>query len=220
MLLLGGLIVVSLVLLLIAVVVPPGPPPHCGPLKCQGPPVRRPGATQSETAGTPVENGTRYANSQGFSLAYQKLSGDPSAATSPNGITLTFRLGQFEVLGEPAAGTTAQGIVQGIVSQVAPGAQPAYQVPGAMIGYQPGYGEAFDVQSSSTSGSTTTTRLIVIGAVQNNFGIAVIAVGPLLNPVTPNSSFWNGHPSPANLGVAYFTDAILNSIQFPSAPAP
>jgi hypothetical protein len=225
-LLLAGLSVLTIIFVLIAVVAPPGPPPHCGPLQCQGPPVRHPGATQNASAGAPVTNGVRYTNNQGFSLRYQQTSGDPSSAATSTGITLNYAYGghgdttQVQVFGEPAEGTSDQGIVQAIVSQVAPGAQPVYQVPGAMVGYEPGYGEAFDVQSASSDGSTTTTRIIVIGAVHNNFGIAVIAVGKLLAPVTPSSSFWNGHPSPANVAAAYFADPVINSIIFPNPSGP
>jgi hypothetical protein len=34
--------------------------------------------------------------------------------------------------------------------------------------------------------------------------------------VTPSSPLWDGHPSPANLNVAYVADETVNSIRFPS----
>jgi hypothetical protein len=123
------------------------------------------------------------------------------------------------VVGAPAGGTTAQALEQSVISQVAPGANPVYQVPGAAIGYVPGYGEAYDLQSTSSDGSTSTTGIIVISAVLNNFGIVVIASGPLLN-VTTTSPYYVDHPSPANVGAAYFAsldDPVINSITFPAA---
>jgi len=91
-----------------------------------------------------------------------------------------------------------------------------YQLPGALVGYQLGVGEAYDVQPVSSAGSTQTVRLIVMAAIKNNFGMRVIAEGQLLSDVGPQSIFWNGHSSPANLNVAYMGDETVNSIKFPS----
>jgi hypothetical protein len=45
----------------------------------------------------------------------------------------------------------------------------------------------------------------------------VVAYGTLLPTVTSKSDWFNGHPSPSNLNLAYFygTDALINSITFP-----
>jgi hypothetical protein len=229
-LVLVGLGALTLVFVLIAVFAPPGPAPHCTPLQCQEPPLGRPSAAQNESASAPVSTGVLYTGSGGFTLRYIASGGAPAPSVTSSGttgITLTYPLGggsttQLQVVGAPAGTTTAQGVEQTIVNQLAPGSQPVYQVPGAMVGYAPGFGEAFDVQSASSDGSTMTTRIIVIAAVVNSYGIAVIASGPLLN-VTTNSSYYAGHPSPANVAAAYFTslaDPVINSITFPSAAGP
>jgi hypothetical protein len=77
-------------------------------------------------------------------------------------------------------------------------------------------GGAYNVQEASSSGSTYIDRVIVMAAIVNGFGIAVIADGQLLAPVTDVSPFWNGHASPANLNIAYDADQTVNSIRFPS----
>lgn len=223
-----GLGLVAAVLVVVAFVVPPGPPPHCAALKCQGPPIRHLGSgSASAASGAPVRNGITYTDVQGYSFRYARLNRKPvvpQMAKLSNGVGLTypFQAGtaQLEVIGEPAEGTTDQGIVQALISQIAPSAQAVYQVPGATVGYQPGYGEAFDVQSASSGGSTATSRVIVLAAVHNGFGMAVIAVGPRLAPVTPTAPNWNGHPSPADLLLAYVVDPIVNSVTFPAPQGP
>ncbi|HWE67603.1 MAG TPA: hypothetical protein VG298_13270 [Acidimicrobiales bacterium] len=214
-----GLGVVTLIFAVIAVVAPPGPPAPCRPLTCQGPPVGTRGGAE-DAVGTPVQNGVRYANHQGYSLRYQQFTGNPVSKTDATGLTLSYVLtsgatAQIQVVGGPARNTDAQSIVQKIVDQIAPGAQVAYHVPGAMVGYVPGYGEAFNVQNPSSDGSTGTTRLIVMTAIRDGFAISVIAEGKLLAPVTPKSPFWDGHPSPANVAAAYVADPVVNSIAFP-----
>jgi hypothetical protein len=146
----------------------------------------------------------------------------PQVSEAANGIELIYPFpsdeggeGQLTIIGSPAGDTTPQGIVQNVVNQIAPGAQPVYQVPGALVGYQLGVGEAYNVQPVSSAGSTQTDRLIVLAAIKNDFGIAVILEGQLLPDVGPQSVFWNGHSSPANLNVAYVGDETVNSITFP-----
>ena len=94
--------------------------------------------------------------------------------------------------------------------------QLAYQVPDMLIGYQPAYGVAINVESTDSFGSTTTDRLFVAAAVRNGFLIEVAVEGPLLAKVTSTSPYWNGHPSPADSPMAYNgADAIVNSVLFP-----
>jgi hypothetical protein len=227
--LLGALGVATLLFVAVAVLAPPPPAPHCGPLQCQGPPIAHPVTGEDASAAAPVASGVLYTNSLGYSLRYVASSQGPAptiTSTANSGIMLVYPIGngdstQLQVVGAPAGGTTAQGMVQATVNQVAPGAQPVYQVPGAMIGYVEGFGEAYDLQSASSGGSTTTDRVIVIAAIHNNFGIVAIASGPRLD-VTTDSPYYAlaPHPSPADVAVAYFAsigDPVLNSITFPTA---
>jgi hypothetical protein len=218
-----GLAVLTVILVLVTSLSEPPPKPSCPPFKCQGPPIGNP---FSAAIGAPVLNGVLYSNSQGFTLRYYPAPGNPSVPQvqkAASGIELTYPFsssvggtGELTIIGSPAGDTTPQAIIQNVVNQIAPGAQPVYQLPGALVGYQVGVGEAYDVQPVSSSGSTQTIRLIVLAAIKNNFGIAVIAEGQLLSDVGPQSDLWNGHSSPANLNVAYFGDETVNSITFPS----
>ncbi len=220
-----GLAILALILVLAAFLNEPAPAPLCPRFKCQGPPLGNP----FSTSGAPVYNGTLYTNSQGFSLRYypdEAIFSNAQGASSgaAKGIQITYAFpaavgggnGVLIVLGEPASNTTPQAMVQAMINAIAPGAQPVYQLPGALVGYQLGVGEAYDYQPVSSSGSGTTDRVIIMAAIKNGFGIWVVAAGPLLPNVLPNSPFWNGHPSPANVGVAYAADQTVNSIRFPS----
>ena len=221
----AGLAILALILVVTALVSQPPTPPVCPPLTCQSPPIRNPmiGGTSAVT-GTPVEHGQLYTNSQGFTVRYYTPFGImPQVSSAADGITLTYDFAsqyggtsQLAVIGAPAGNTTDVGLVQSIIGQIAPNAQLAYQLPGALVGYQLGVGGAYDVQEASSSGSTYTDRVIVMAAIVNGFGITVIAAGQLLAPVTDTSPFWNGHASPANLNIAYGADETVNSIRFPS----
>jgi len=216
----AGLGVLTLTLVVVALLATPGPAPHCKPLRCQGPPVGPPsgGPTSQSGHGPPVVNGTLYTNQQGFSLRYFP---QPKVQTNSSGIGLTYYFNSgtayLIVLGGPAKQTSPESAVADYINQYFPSAQPVYQLPDPLIGYRPAFGEAFNVQPASSSGSTQTVRLIVSAAAYNGFGIIVIAEGNLLPTVTSKSNNFNGHPSPANLTLAYFggTDALMDSITFP-----
>lgn len=220
-----GLAVLAVILVVAALLSQPPPAPVCPPLTCQSPPIRNPviGGSSAVT-GTAVEHGQLYTNSQGFTVRYYPAFGvAPQASAAANGISLTFPFAsqyggtaQLAVIGQPAANTTDAGLVESVIGQIAPNAQLVYQLPGALVGYQLGVGGAYNVQEASSSGSTYTDRVIVMAAIVNGFGIAVIADGQLLAPVTDASPFWNGHASPANLNIAYDADETVNSIRFPS----
>ena len=215
-----GLGVLTLVLVVVALLATPGPAPYCNPLKCQGPPVGPPrgGVNGQGVHGPPVENGTLYVNPQGFSLRYFP---EPAVQTNAYGIGLTYSFNSgtayLNVIGGPADGTSPETAVADFVNEYFPSAQPVYQLPDPLIGYLPAFGEAFDVQPASSDGTTQTARVIIAATSYNGFGIVVVAYGSLLPTVTSKSAWFNGHPSPANLNLAYFygTDALIDSITFP-----
>jgi predicted amidophosphoribosyltransferase len=219
-LLVACLSVLTVALVVVALLATPGPPAPCPPLQCQGPPTGRPngGVTGQSAAGPAVVEGTYYKSPSGFSLRYQL---DPSVQTTSKtiGLTYPFRSGTayLDVFGGSSAGTSSEQVVQNFVNQNLPSAQPVYSMPGPLVGYRPGFGEAFNVQPASTAGSTQTERVLVLSSSYNGFGIIVVAYGALLSRVTASSQFFDGHPSPANLNLAYFygADSLINSIEFP-----
>jgi hypothetical protein len=219
LLLLAGLAVLTLTLIVVALLATPGPPPSCNPLQCQGPPIGHPGETSTNAAhGTPEVAGTLYRNAKGFTVRYPS---GASVQTDADGIELTYDYqnggpSYIEILGTAAKGVTPQTAVEQFVSQEFPDTQPAYELPNPLIGYQPAFGEAFNVQPASVGGSTGTDQVVVTAAVRNGFVIVVQVDGALLPTVTAKSQYFNGHPSPAGTNMAYFAgDFIVNRIAFP-----
>ena len=199
------------------------------PLQCQAPPIGDIG-TESVKGPQTTTEGRLYKNHLGFTVRYYPFPGTatyPGVTTSANGITLIFPFkpsyggtSDLTIIGQPDGGATPQQIVDDTVGQIAPNAQLQFQMPQAYVGYWPAYGEAFVTQVPSADGNNATYELIVMAAVHNGFGIAVVASGRLLDRVTPGSSWWDGHPSPAAINVAYIADGEVNSIVFPGAPSP
>jgi hypothetical protein len=215
----AGLGVLSLVLVVVALVAAPGPPPPCNPLTCQGPPIGHPGEVTTDAAhGAPEVDGKVYRNKQGFTVRYPK---GASVQTNAQGIELTYDYvnggpSSIEVLGTKAKGVTAQTAVNQFTSQEFADTDLSYQLPNPLIGYRPGFGEAFNVQPASTDGSTGTDQVVVTAAVHSGFVIIVQVDGALLPRVTAKSPFYDGHPSPAGTNMAYGAgDFIVNGIDFP-----
>jgi hypothetical protein len=223
-LLVAGLAVLSVVLVVVAVVATPGPPAPCPLYQCQGPPIGHPGKTYASQAnpGPPVANGTLYTNRQGFSLRFSLIADSfPKISTAASGIGFEYDFASkyggtadFYVQGGQAGGSTAQSLVSQIVSRNFPNAQPVYEMPQPLVGYQPGFGEAYNVEVASSDGTTQTSRILVLAAVQNGFAIVIVADGSFF-PQTASSPLFNGHASPADVNVAYVVDPIIDSIHFP-----
>jgi hypothetical protein len=168
-----------------------------------------------------VESGTLFSIPQGFSLRYVPSASFPKPQTTANAIGLTYTDNTgaesiLDVTGGTAGTSSPEAQVQNFVSSTQ-GATVAYQLPEPLVGYQPGDGAALNVSAASSDGTTTTYRAIVISAESNGYIVDVLAEGPLLPPVTSSSPNFNGHPSPSDLGLAYFygTDLLINSIVFP-----
>jgi hypothetical protein len=235
-LLLAGLTLLTLVLVLVAKVAPPAPPAPCNPGNCEHPPHGRvvSGAPQALPGPALYGSEVTYTSPTGFSLRYWPRFG-PSGNTNQDqvvptyykqGIKLSFEVSSssgsspfLEILGARYSGSAADLVVAEI-QDVAPGATLAYTVPGAWVGYEPGFGEAFDYEPPFSFTSAGEERIIVLASVVDGFAVVVVASGSLLSPVGPNDFWWDGHPSPADLSVAYLADGpaggeIVNSIQFP-----
>jgi hypothetical protein len=217
-LLVGGLSALTLAFVIATLVATPGPPVRCHLLTtCQGPPIGHLGLGQSST-GAPVVSGTLYTNAQGFSVRYPPQA---SVQKTAQGSELTYSYvdagaSSLDIVGGSARGATAQSTVERVVANGFPDTEPTYVLPDPLIGYQPGYGAAYQVQPASTDGSTKTDQVVVAAATKNGFTIVVLEDGTLLPTVTSSSPFFNGHPSPAGVNMAYGVgDFIVNRIKFP-----
>jgi hypothetical protein len=202
-----SLIAVSVVIVVAAAATAKTPtPPSCRLVVCAQP-----------QTGPPVVSGTVYTSSTyGFSVTYQG-----EAGTTAAGVQLGFDFkgpagtDTLAVLGQPASGQDAQAVVQSIESSQFPNAVPDYTIPGAYVGYQLGYGVAFDVWSNNADGSQSKQRVLLMAAVRGNLAIVVLASGPYL-VLTPQNGFAS-KPTGADLPVAAVADPIVNSITWPSS---
>ncbi|HVA07290.1 MAG TPA: hypothetical protein VNG12_11175, partial [Acidimicrobiales bacterium] len=141
----------------VSLVAKSSPPAPCVSLVCF---VRPP-------IGPPVENGTLYTNPDfKFTARILSISGiSPSVSTTSGDLTLTYDIrGQsFGVLslgGMSDNGLAAEQIVDSEINKIANGAQLAYVIPDSMIGYQPGYGAAYDFTPNTGNGKAQTDRVI------------------------------------------------------------
>ena len=78
-----------------------------------------------------------------FSVAYPSPGSASTVKTTDAGVTATYTGGDGGVLqlfSEPAKGRSASDIVAALVKRTYPDAKVAYEIPNAMVGYQPGYG--------------------------------------------------------------------------------
>jgi hypothetical protein len=116
-----------------------------------------------------------------------------------------------------ASGHTAQQVASDLIHQKFPDAQRAYEVPNAVVGFQPGYGEVDDLYPQSSGGSATRQRLIVMVAVKNNVALVGEALGPY-DPASPGGVNDDGHPTGASLEVALLFDPLLNSFAWSGDP--
>ena len=215
----GGLAGLVVILIIVSVVAKSAPAGNCQGLTCSvHPPI-----------GPPVEIGQLYTNQQ-FKFTARVIQSTllPFApnVTTPNGnLLITFgsgsnSAGALEIAGVNDKGRTPEQIVEAIINQIANGAQLAYVIPGAMIGYQLGYGAAYNFSPNSGNGQSGTDRIIVFAAIKNGVAIAAVADGPLVQFGDGQGQINDGHPSIADTGAALGADPTINSVLWPGQSSP
>lgn len=169
--------------------------------------------------GTPVATNPRYTAPGGeFSVSYPAPGSAYDTKFDDDGITARFTAGDggtLRMLGKPAAGRTAKEIVERFVDLNFPNARTAYEVPNAMVGYQPGYGEVADLWPQDGDASYRHLRVIVLAAVKNDEGLIIAAVGPY-RKFGPEAG--PGKPSGANLQLAEDMGKYINSFRWRGDP--
>ena len=200
-------LVVALIALSLAVTTKPQHyrcPPECG-----GPPI-----------GTPVKDLPRYAAADGgFSVSYPAEGSSYEVTTDSTGVTARWTAGDGGVLklfGEPAAGRTPRDIAISLLKKRFPDAKIAYELPNAMVGYQPGYGVVADRWPQSSGGRYLRLRIVVVVAVKNDVALVAAAGGPF-HEFGP--TFGPGPPSGANLQIAQDMGKYVNSFRWKGDPA-
>lgn len=99
-------------------------------------------------------------------------------------------------------GRDDQQIVNEIQQNNFPDATFAYRIPGADLGYTPGYGAIYDLTTTPGGGAAVHERLIIIAAIKRGVAVAFVGMGPYRrsNPQTA------GHPDPADTPLVDLAD--------------
>ncbi len=123
--------------------------------------------------------------------------------------------GQLAFAGLPAQGASANEIVTSLQQASAPNAIPDYVLPGASVGYRPGYGEAFQTTPDSATGDPVRFEVVITCAVRDDYAICAYAVGPQvdLNRVV-------NHPTEAKLALSLWADPDLNGVRWKGESQP
>src|SRR5262249_20612098 len=142
---------------------PPRPRYTCPP-DCGRPPI-----------GEPIDSNPRFVSADGeFSVQYPAPGSFYKATLYPDWVSLGYvggGRGPSERWGEPAMKRSPKQIVDKVVADYYPAAALHYEIPNAMVGYQPGYGAVFDDYPQDASGEFTRLRLVVLCAVKNDYAL-------------------------------------------------
>ena len=187
---------------------PPRPRYTCPP-DCGRPPI-----------GLPIDTNPRFVSADGeFSVQYPGPGSLYKATLYPDWIELEYvggDTGLLDLWGEPAGKRTAKQVIDKMIADYYPDATLDYQIPNAMVGYEPGYGGVFDDYPQDASGEFTRLRIVALSAVKNDYALVATAVGPY-HEFSPD--FGTGHPSGVNLALAMDMGKYVNSFRWGSGPA-
>lgn len=167
--------------------------------------------------GQPVTVNPRFTSADGaFSVTYPGAETAYTSTFDPNGVTLELHAGDggtLRLFGEPAAGRTPRQIAEDLIKKSYPDASTSYEIPNAVVGYQPGYGVAADV--FPTGAQSGRLRVLVMVAEKNGLALVAAAAGPY-HEFSPE--FGSGHPSGANLFLALDMGKYVNSFMWRGDP--
>jgi hypothetical protein len=185
----------------VSVLAVPSVPRFVCPPDCGQPPI-----------GKPVETNPWFMSSDGrFSVQYPRPGTAYEVAFDPDGVKVNFAAGDtgtMQLFGSPAQGRTSKQIADELIAEKYPDATTDYEIPNAMIGYEPGYGVVKDEYPQDASGTFTRLRLVVMVAIKKNYALVAAAIGPY-HEFSPE--FGSGHPSGVNLQLALDMGKYVNS---------
>lgn len=204
-----GIVVSMMALSVITIQLAGSPTRYVCPPDCGRPPT-----------GFPVATNPRFTASNGeFSVSYP----DPGAAYTvtkePNGVTATWNGGDggtLRLFSEPANGREAQEIAEKLLQKSFPDAKKDYELPNAMVGFQPGYGEVADYWPQGAARRADQLRVIIVVAVKNDLALVAALVGPN-HPF--GEDFGPGPPSAAAVQLAMDMGKYVNSFSWRGDPA-
>ncbi|AKK29964.1 hypothetical protein [Mycobacterium sp. EPa45] len=180
---------------------------HCPP-DCGRPPT-----------GLPVAVNPRFFAPDGsFSVSYPAPGTAYDVTTEPNGVRAELNIGDggtLRLFSEPARGRDARQVAADLKGQMFSDAVTSYELPNAILGYQPGYGEVADDWPKGTTTDAQHLRILLIVAVKNDLALVAGAVGPF-HQFGPDDG--PGPPSPANLDIAKDMGKYVNSFMWRGDP--
>jgi hypothetical protein len=169
--------------------------------------------------GEPVTANPRFTSADGaFSVSYPATGAAYNVTTAPDSVTADLLAGDggtMRLFSQPAAGRTPKQIATELVNQTFPDTKTAYEIPNAMVGYQPGYGLVADCWPQGATASYSRMRVIVMVAVKDELALVAGAVGPY-HAFSPE--FGSGKPSAANLQLALDLGKYVNSFTWRGDP--
>lgn len=196
-----GAAVAAVVAVTVSVLITPPAAPYVCPPECGQPPI-----------GKPVATNPWFKSGDGrFAVQYPVAGSAYKVKLEANEVKLTFTAGDkgtMELFGQPALGRAPKQIAESLINRRYPDATTAYEIPNAMVGYQPGYGVVKDEYPQDASGSFTRLRLLVMVAVKDNYALVASAMGPY-HKFTPD--FGSGHPSGVNMELSLDMGKYVNS---------
>jgi hypothetical protein len=159
---------------------------------------------------------TYTSSTYGFSLDYLQDYRPDTSSGSSVGSTGSFGDGWYgySFTGSNAAGRSAEQVVQDVQQAKFPGATAAYPaqgIPGADLGYTPGYGQVYDVFAGGRQ--TTHARVVILAAIRGNLAVAMAGEGPF----SQSSESTTLHASPADVLFVLWAgyDVSVTSVRWP-----
>jgi hypothetical protein len=169
--------------------------------------------------GQPVTINPRFIAPDGaFSVAYPAEGSAYKVTFAAVGVTADLLVGDkgtMRLFSQPAAGRTPKQIADELVKKTFPDTKMAYEIPNAMVGYQPGYGLVADCWPQGSNASYSRMRVVVMVAIKNGLALVAGAVGPY-HAFGPD--FGSGKPSAANLQLALDMGKYVNSFAWRGDP--
>jgi hypothetical protein len=163
----------------------------CSPPKCV---IKPPTSHALPPEATPYTS-SKYGFSIDYTLGFAPTSIDDSSVRW-SGSLHDGSAFDYAFTGDSANGRSAQQVVQDIQRSKYPGAQAAYPpdgIPGADLGFTPGYGQVYDVFTSG--GRSTHERVVIIAAIQGDTAVSMVGEGPWRQPTEQS----DGHPNPSDV---------------------
>jgi hypothetical protein len=185
------------------------------------PPVRYmcPPECGSPPTGTPVAINPRFTAADGtFSVSHPAPSSAYRITTQPNKVIAEFLGGDggsMQFFSVPVDNRSAEQIAKDLVKARFPDTRAAYEIPNAMVGYQPGYGEIVDWWPQGANSNYMRMRVLIMVAIKNNLALVASAVGPY-HEFGPDFGF--GKPSGANTQIALDMGKYVNSFSWQGDP--